>query len=181
MKLDLACPRTRTCLAVVGVLYVYGAGTPADGRDPAQLGIGVTSPKDPRLPAERRRGWDCFGQVQATAVALGDLDPGQVDRTAHTGAMEALDAIDEADAQVGDVVLYDSDGDGHIEHAGIYVGGGMVVTMSGGTSRTFGDDPNACGQLRPVHYRRVRTFARWKSSVRPRLRPDPRHLPRNAP
>lgn len=159
--IDLSNPRVVAALALVGVRYVYGAGKPSDvSRDDVlALAQGVST-----KASAGRLGWDCFGSCQAYAVVVGDLDPGQPDRNAHGGAMQALDPV--KTPEVGDIALYNRDGDADVEHAAIYVGDGMVVTMSGGGPHTHGDDPNACGQVRPAG--NVLVWGRWKSSVKPR-------------
>lgn len=161
MILDLDDPRVRTILAAVGVPYCYGAGAPREASIEA-LSSGVTSARDPRPPKDRRKGLDCSGAVQITAVLLGQLDPKAHDRNAHALANECLDRIDEANAQPGDVVLYRS-GD-TVSHIATVVAPGHVVTMSGGTSIVFGDRESACGQIRPWKYRAdFLCAARWKA------------------
>lgn len=154
--------RVQAALAAVGVRYVYGAGSPRDARpgDLARLSRGVEVPS-----SAGRRGWDCSGHIQAYAVTVGDLDPAAVDRGAHALAMTALDQITLAEAVLGDVVVDDADSDLRVEHVRLYLGDGMTFSMSGGNRSTYGDNPNACGQIVPL--RKYLTLARWKPSVRP--------------
>lgn len=163
MKLDLDDFRVRAALALVGVRYVYGAGRPSDvlRDDVASLAEGVSTPSSNGVC-----GWDCFGACQAYAVVVGDLDPRQPDRSAHGGAMEALDPVSLEDARPGDIVLYDRNDDRRIEHADLYLGNGLVLSMSGGSSTTHGQNPMACGKVLPLGP--YKTLARWKTSVRPR-------------
>lgn len=163
MRLDLTNPRVTAALALVGVPYVYGAGRPSDvlRDDVASLAVGVSTQQSGDVC-----GWDCFGACQAYAVVVGDLDPRQPDRSAHGGAMEALDPVVLADARPGDIVLYDRDDDRRIEHADIYLGNGLVLSMSGGSSTTHGQNPLACGKVLPLGPHK--TLARWKPAVRPR-------------
>lgn len=147
--IDLHDPHVQAALHLVGARYHYGRGTPKDG----VLGDAECL----RAPT------DCSGGAQKYAVVVGDIDADQPDRNAHALAM-VCDPVSLKDARCGDLVFYDRNADGRLEHVAIYIGGGMVVSMSGGTSHTFGDDPNACGQVRPIGAHRV--IGRWKMSVR---------------
>lgn len=146
---DLNDPRVQVALRLIGVRYHYGRGAPKDGT----LGFAEC------LEAPT----DCSGSAQVYAVVVGDIDASQPDRNAHGLAM-ICDPVSLDDARAGDLVFYDRDADGRLEHVAIYIGGGMVVSMSGGTSRTFGDDPSACGQVRPIGAHRV--IGRWKMAYR---------------
>lgn len=147
-------PRVQAALYLVGVPYVYGAGSAKDGvlGDPRHLQVGVLY--------KGVRGWDCSGSVLAYAVTVGDIPDTTGDMSAHDIAYRC-DPVSLENARAGDLVFYDRNADGRLEHVAIYIGGGMVVSMSGGTSHTFGDDPNACGQVRPIGAHRV--IGRWKS------------------
>jgi cell wall-associated NlpC family hydrolase len=161
--LDFSDPRVMAALALVGTPYVWGAGRPSDATrdDLPGLAAGVSTEASGDVC-----GWDCMGACQAYAVVVGDLDPKQPDRSAHSAAMQALDPVALEDARPGDIVIYDRNKDGHIEHAAIYIGCGMVVSMSGGKPSTHGQDKSACGQVRPIG--EYVTLARWKPAVRPR-------------
>ena len=154
--IDLDNPRVRAALAFVGVRYVYGAGRPRDAAlgDVGRLAVGVENPLHPGV-----RGWDCSGSALAYAVTVGDIPTTRGDMSAHDIA-NACDPVALTDARVGDFVFYDRNADGRLEHVAIYIGGGMVVSMAGGSAHTFGDDPDACGQVRPIGAHRV--IGRWK-------------------
>lgn len=142
-------PRVQVALRLIGTRYHYGRGAPKD----AHIG-------DAACLAQPT---DCSGSAQEYAVVVGDIDSSQPDRNAHALAM-VCDPVSLEDARCGDLVFYDRNTDGRMEHVAIYIGGGMVVSMSGGSQYTFGDDPNACGQVRPIGAHRV--IGRWKASVR---------------
>lgn len=151
-------PRVQLALRLIGVRYVYGAGSPADGvlGDGEVLARGVTTPR-----SNGRRGWDCSGSVLAYLVCVGDLSPAARDINAH-GIANHCDPVAEADLVAGDLVFYDTDHNLLIEHVAIYIGDGMCVTMSGGRSTTVGDDPRAVGKVLPVGYQPVKCFGRWR-------------------
>ena len=146
---DLQDPRVQVALHLIGTRYHYGRGSPRDGA------LGEAACLLQPL--------DCSGAAQVYAVVVGDIDATQPDRSAHDLAM-VCDPVSIEQARAGDLVFYDRNADGRLEHVAIYIGGGMVVSMSGGTQHTFGDDPDACGQVRPVGVYRV--IGRWKASVR---------------
>lgn len=152
-------PRVQLALRLLGVPYVYGAGDPSDGvlGDGDVLARGVTCPR-----SNGRRGWDCSGSVLAYLVCVGDLSSTARDINAH-GIANHCDPVSEADLRAGDLVFYDANDDAVVEHVAIYIGDGMCVTMSGGRSTTFGDDPRACGKVLPVSYQPVLCYGRWRA------------------
>lgn len=127
-------PFTTLALATLGALYGWACGTPQDARR--------------RWPSGP---YDCSGHAQAVLVMAGILPADAPDRNALALA-NICDPVDRADLEILDLVFY---GEG-ITHVAVYVGGGMVNTMSGGGSQTHGDDPNACSQARPIDYRKDR-------------------------
>lgn len=167
--LDLHDPRVWAGLHLVGVPYVYGAGAPRDLQygDLAALVRGASSP---RAPSGSPRGWDCNGGHQAVAVVTGRLRPTEPDRSAHQSLFACIPvSVDDLEPLDG-VYYVEVDRQGRqgntAQHVATYLGGGLVLTMSNGTSRTFGDDPRACGQIRPIDYRPGRRWlARWKPEL----------------
>lgn len=156
MTIDHDDPRVQAALRFLGVPYVAGAGAPRDAaRDAVHiLSDGVMNPQHPGV-----RGWDCSGAALAYSVTVGDIEPTMGDMRAHDIA-NACDEVLPANVRAGDFAFYDRDGDRNVEHVAICVGGGMVVSMSGGTLQTFGTNPAACGKCIPVGA--PLCYGRWK-------------------
>lgn len=146
-RIDDADWRVGILLEAIGVPYVWGAGDLQNARWVAD-------------------GYDCSGFAQAALLELGMVDSGAwVDKTAHDLA-NACDPIDVDDAGPGDLCFYGSGG--KITHVTVALGGGMCIGANGGGSKTNGDDPNACVQVRPIGYSsRFVTCGRLKEEYRP--------------
>lgn len=176
-------PIQYACAVLVGRRYVWGAGKPSDARkgDWDRLAAGVYSSTDgaPRV----HRGWECSGATVAALVTAGlypALQPDgkpMPDITAH-GLLYACDQIDigkpgawtDANLRPGDLLwhaLPSRDGKPrHAHHVTLYFGHGQVLSMSGGDSNTFGDNPRACGRLMPFDYdRHLWLAARLKPEI----------------
>lgn len=139
-------PFVTLALCTLGALYGWACGTPKDARK--------------RWPSGP---YDCSGHAQAILVMAGTLPADAPDRNA-LGLANACDPVALADLQPLDLIFYGVNG---ITHVAVYIGGGMVVTMSGGGPSTHGDDPNACAQARPIDYRKDRVVC---GRIKPALR-----------
>lgn len=126
--------------ATLGAPYWYGKGSPATSLDAVQAGI------------------DCSGLVQVCWVELGILPRDAPDRSARTLA-DACDPIAEGEQEPGDLAIYPG-------HVALCVsspdeeGHSQVLSASGGTSATFGDDPDARVKLFDAETYR-RDFVTW--------------------
>ncbi len=103
-----------------------------------------------------RTGTDCSGFTQAIFRTVGVNIPRTTGQQATFGtAVSVAGERGLANAQRGDLLLFDTDGDGDINHAGIYVGDGVMLD-NGGNRKA----PDASGADRDATERRV-----WMSPV----------------
>jgi len=142
----------------VGVPFSYGAGTPAS---PWPVGaVSILGPSD--APA----GWDCSGLVQAALVQLGQLESTATDRTAQQLHDDSRYIITGETIPTGALGFYGAGGEAvsHVVVAGGFGSRGAVpvLSASGGTSRTFGTDPNARVKVWPSEDYRS-DFLSWRT------------------
>jgi len=127
-------PSVDLALRTLGALYSWAEGTPGNAR--------TRWPDGP---------YDCGGHAQAVLV-MADVLPSTAPDRGSAGLANACDPVALSDLQPLDLVFYGTP----ITHVAVYIGGGMVVTMSGGGPQTHGGDPLACAQARPIDYRKDR-------------------------
>lgn len=125
-------------LTSLGVPYVYGAGSPAS---PFPGGSRSTI-----APAEfaQKVGWDCAGHAQAVAVRLGNLSSKAGDRGSKALSV-AGSPVAVGSQRLGDLAFYGTP----VSHVMTVLtdpdetGDSWVIGASGGTSKTFGQVPQA--------------------------------------
>jgi cell wall-associated NlpC family hydrolase len=179
--------------AAAAAAYLYKSGKrPANSLDsdalpPSQYGEGVApecqelvqsclgwpyyyGKGGPSTPWEKGpEGVDCSGLVQMCLVKYGLLSPTSVDRGA-TDLANVADPVPVGSQKPGDFAVYP----GHVTFVVGYPdpnegGHSAVISASGGTSTTKGNDPNACVKLwDTADYRKTSafiTYARIKPGV----------------
>ena len=139
----------RVLLSSLGSRYSWGAGTLSDAVE--------------RWPGGP---FDCSGFAQSALRELGHLrGDAWYDKSAHDLA-NACDPVEPDRYELGDLAFYK--GGKLITHVTVYLGGGMTIGCNGGGSRTRGNNPKACVQVRPVGYRNdFLVMGRLKSRHRP--------------
>ena len=147
MRIDYYNPRVQTLLAAIGTPYAWGSGDLVNASWLAGS-------------------YDCSGFAQAALLELGLVEPGSwTDKTAHDLA-RVCDPINIGHEEPGDLGFY---GAKKITHVMVCLGNGMAIGANGGTSKTHGDDPKACVQVRPVNYRRdLMVIGRIKKQYQPK-------------
>lgn len=127
--------------AALGTSYIWGAGSLKEAPKAGPNGF----------ETKHGRGFDCSGFAQWALYILGIVP------ATMWGDMNAADLANACEPvklkpslTSGDLVFY---GGHHISHVMVYCGNGMVIGATGGGSQTFGNDPNACVQCRPIGYR----------------------------
>lgn len=142
MRLAVEDARVVDLLRMIGTLYSWGAGGPADGLK-VDWYAGVVTPKSGGRP-----GLCCSGAAQVMLVQLGCLSPTAPDRT--SGALyDACTKITEDEVQLGDLVFFAQP----VSHVMVCLGYGMCMGASGGDRNTHADNPAAYVRLQRVHYR----------------------------
>ena len=125
-------PVTLQFVRCVGIRYWSGRGAPSTPWSKVLEGV------------------DCSGFWQMAAVLAGIYRASEPDRraTADNGPILSLAniAIETKVPRFGDMAVYPG-------HVMFVLDEELVIGASGGTSKTFGDDPKACVSLRRPDYR----------------------------
>jgi cell wall-associated NlpC family hydrolase len=121
-------PQVRALLATLGTPYHWNRGTPA-----------MPWPPGPS---------DCSGYAQAALVMLGLLRPTEPDRRAFDLAMVSS-PVQRGEGRLGDLAFYGAP----VSHVMVCLGNGWVIGPRGGGSKTFGDNPGAYVDIKPLMYR----------------------------
>lgn len=120
-------PRVVELLSTIGTPYFWGKG-------------------DPKTPWPAAA-YDCSGFAQGALVYLGLLKPTEPDRNA-AGLGNISDPVTDA-PRLGDLALYGKP----VSHVMVVLDKDWVIGATGGGSKTHGDNPEACVQLRRLRYR----------------------------
>lgn len=149
-------PEVAKLLEVVGTPYCWGAGD-----------LKTVQAIKPSVPSSFPQGWDkasasmkghgidCSGLAQWCLWVLGDVRADAwVDLSAHDLA-NACDAVELSDVLPGDLYFYKYPANDRIHHVTIALGGGLCLHASG-DSKTFGDNPARCVEVK--HYSKCGPF-----------------------
>jgi len=133
VALNLSDWRLRALLSKLGTPYFWARGDLSTGWDEAEEGL------------------DCSGWAQVALREIGIVRSDAWSDLTSWQLAEHCDDVEPGDAILGDLFFY---GTQRISHVTVALGGGMCIGANGGGSRTKGDDPAACIQVRPWCYRR---------------------------
>lgn len=141
--------------AALGALYIWGAGSLKEAPNASSKGF----------QTKHGFGFDCSGFAQWALFILGIVSSTTWGDMNAADLANACDPIsNKKDLVIGDLVFY---GGHHVSHVMVYCGNGMVIGATGGGSQTYGNDPNACVQCRPIGYRGdLVVFGRLKAKYR---------------